>query len=483
MDDALYYPIVARSIASGHGSSFDGITQTNGYHPLWCWLQVPIAAVTGPFGSMTYLWFVKAFIAVVVALNLVVWERLIRRVTGSAWMSATFVLLLGAYWWSVHYLYSGMETPLVVLLIGVSLLLAHRLLENRSTGTAVALGIAMAFTFLARLDSVFFLGVLGCVLLVALRRNFRLLVAGIVPMVLIPVPYLWWNLTYFGSFLPVSGIRKSVFRPNLADQFAILSHFAAQRMSKIVTVLHPAGVVLALVIGVLAIGASWLARREFREHASTLNVLWTVPIGALLHFLYVATFMVEADVPWYQYSEYLTVFLIVSVAVAAAVSWLQSREARWANQWAPFVVVFLAVVTALATFAPKAIPDVTNVRSYDAAVWARERLASDNARFGMYDPGVFRFVSGFDTVALNGLASTPEVTKLVQEANWVEIIRRYNIRYVVQFVAEEDIAGIPPRYVKYRSEPFEKYLWRYDKMKPGRFLILDSSYSAINSLI
>ena len=90
-DDALYYPTVARNIALGLGSTYDGITQTNGYHPLWCWLQVPIAAITGFFGSMTYLWFVKFLVAVVVAMALVVWERVIRCVTGSNWMSATFV--------------------------------------------------------------------------------------------------------------------------------------------------------------------------------------------------------------------------------------------------------------------------------------------------------------------------------------------------------------------------------------------------------
>src|SRR5262245_41643821 len=54
--DALYYPTIARNIALGFGSTYDGITQTNGYHPLWCWLQVPIAAITGPFGPMGYLW-------------------------------------------------------------------------------------------------------------------------------------------------------------------------------------------------------------------------------------------------------------------------------------------------------------------------------------------------------------------------------------------------------------------------------------------
>ncbi|HAV78457.1 MAG TPA: hypothetical protein DCX53_14000 [Anaerolineae bacterium] len=44
-DDAYYYFKVAQNISEGHGSTFDGINQTNGYHPLWLWICVPIFAL------------------------------------------------------------------------------------------------------------------------------------------------------------------------------------------------------------------------------------------------------------------------------------------------------------------------------------------------------------------------------------------------------------------------------------------------------
>ena len=44
-DDAYYYFGVARNLAGGHGSTFDGINPTNGYHPLWCWILVPVFAL------------------------------------------------------------------------------------------------------------------------------------------------------------------------------------------------------------------------------------------------------------------------------------------------------------------------------------------------------------------------------------------------------------------------------------------------------
>ena len=41
-DDAYYYFQIAHNIASGYGSSFDQITKTNGFHPLWLLTSTPI---------------------------------------------------------------------------------------------------------------------------------------------------------------------------------------------------------------------------------------------------------------------------------------------------------------------------------------------------------------------------------------------------------------------------------------------------------
>src|SRR5919198_595936 len=45
-DDAYYYFKVAQNISEGHGSTFDGIDVTNGYHPLWMLVCIPIFALS-----------------------------------------------------------------------------------------------------------------------------------------------------------------------------------------------------------------------------------------------------------------------------------------------------------------------------------------------------------------------------------------------------------------------------------------------------
>src|SRR6266436_4937086 len=41
-DDAYYYFTIARNVAQGAGSTFDGIAPTNGYHPLYMLSLVPV---------------------------------------------------------------------------------------------------------------------------------------------------------------------------------------------------------------------------------------------------------------------------------------------------------------------------------------------------------------------------------------------------------------------------------------------------------
>lgn len=42
-DDMFYYLRVAQHIVAGHGSTFDGVAPTNGYHPLWMMICVALA--------------------------------------------------------------------------------------------------------------------------------------------------------------------------------------------------------------------------------------------------------------------------------------------------------------------------------------------------------------------------------------------------------------------------------------------------------
>lgn len=440
-DDALYYPTIARSIAQGQGPTFDaGLTLTNGCHPLWCLLQVPLGWCFGNHSPSVYLWWVKLLMVIIVVLMFYVWFRLIRTAMGDRIPAMVFLLLLGFYWWSISTLYSLMETPLVTLFIGLSLIQARRLDKKPQPclREAAVLGTCLAATFLARLDSVFFITVLSAILLIRRIRQgqVRHLLVGFGVGVLLVLPYLYSNWIYFDSVIPISGLRKTV-GLDLDRRLATLAGFWMDKWYKAAHILTPVAVVL---ISLLLLGGLLLLRRDLlRILTDKWRLLWALPAGAAAHSLYTWIFMSEGYVSWYHYTEYLTIYLLIATIAQAVAERFRRHRVDWMAQTLVPALGLLLVVL-LVTYAPRKCPDPAKTAIFDMARWSKENLPAD-ARYGMYDPGIFRFVSGRSTLALNGLAGDRELMALAQSRETLPVIERYDLDYIVTWIHAKQVDG------------------------------------------
>ena len=112
-DDAYYYFQIARNLAEGHFSTFDGgITRTNGYHPLWMLLITPFYWI---FVPETALFGIKVF-EILLVTGAVVLVVLAARVARLPWM-LLFAVLPGLL--SRPYLIVGMEAAAALFLLGL----------------------------------------------------------------------------------------------------------------------------------------------------------------------------------------------------------------------------------------------------------------------------------------------------------------------------------------------------------------------------
>ena len=80
-DDTYYYFKVAQNISEGHGSSFDGINSTNGYHPLWMLICIPIFSLAR-FDLILPLRVLLLVMAALSAATSILLFRLLRKHTG-----------------------------------------------------------------------------------------------------------------------------------------------------------------------------------------------------------------------------------------------------------------------------------------------------------------------------------------------------------------------------------------------------------------
>jgi hypothetical protein len=206
-DDSYFYFQVAWNFAHGLGSTFNGVMNTNGYHPLWmlicaliCKLfPTKLAAIHGIAGALC--------LADLLALLLV--QRIVTKVADNLWPIA-FALLVPFSFLSQL----GTEGALSGCLLAATALCAYNLASAPTARHALLFNLAAAFAVLARLDNIFIVAFLFLALClatpVAERRSvLRLQLLSTPIYLLLWGGYIASNLHYFGIFEPVSGMVKS----------------------------------------------------------------------------------------------------------------------------------------------------------------------------------------------------------------------------------------------------------------------------------
>lgn len=164
-DDAYYYFKVAQNISEGRGSTFDGINRTNGYHPLWLWINIPIFALAR-FDLILPLRILLLVMGGLTAATAILLYRLIGKV-----LTPAIGAIAAIYWaFSKEVLFQvyqqGLETGIAAFFI---VLFAYRLYQfEKSWRTQpvtlrqlTVLGVIAVLVIFSRLDLVFLAGMAG----------------------------------------------------------------------------------------------------------------------------------------------------------------------------------------------------------------------------------------------------------------------------------------------------------------------------------
>jgi hypothetical protein len=207
-DDAYYYFVLAHN-AVQHGSvSLDGVSVTNGFHPLWWLLLLPLFAGRVPLGDVP----VHLALSLASALDmLAAWAlaQVAARLTRREELGALALVLYAANPLVVLQATNGLETGLAMACLAWFWWVSLRWLERPgSRNLALATGALGGLTFLARSDSVFFIGLV--LLAWWWRRGWRagwprVGLAGGVAM-LLAAPWLLWSRLIVGTWLQESGV-------------------------------------------------------------------------------------------------------------------------------------------------------------------------------------------------------------------------------------------------------------------------------------
>ena len=434
-DDAFYYSQIARNLADGQFSTFDGgISRTNGYHPLWMLLITPLYWILDPQAA---LFAIKALEILLIAAG-VVMLALAARLARLPWI---LLLAVPTLLYRQDGMLLGLEAAAAAAMLGLLFLALGLFARDQARWTWLLAAVAFSLPW-ARLELVAVSMTATAVLCLmewprggtgvgARATGIDRIVRArpIVPLLSACaglVVYGIYNQLVFGGPVPVSGATKqwwSLQRWEHGDGYDVADNFLATLRSA------PFDDELRMALEVCAYLALvwWLVGRA--GHALDRQVLvffvaaFSLAAGHLAKFGQ-TVLTVHPDAPlfsWYFVPAYLVSALLVPLRVYAALHVIRrfvEPVSRRAAAVASLGVVAATILFLLATtdFArPFAMIERVSQSSYRAfrissyaGAQVMNRILPEGSIVGSWDAGVIGYFSRFPVVNLDGLVNSYE---------------------------------------------------------------------------
>ncbi len=473
-DDSFYYFQIARNLAEGKFSTFDGgITRTNGYHPLWLFLITPFYWM---FDREAALFAIKAFEIMLVAGGVAL-------VTAAARLARLpWVLMFAALpiLYQQRALLLGMEAAAGLFMLGLFILTACLFARSPArwkwplAAAAFALPwvrleyVAISLAATAALCLIEWSGrespspVKGEEGLGAPDRGvgpFRARDEHLTPLlgaVTGILAYFAYNGVVFGGVTPVSGATKQMWSERLWEQEG--GYSLVQNFRDVLQI--PAfgyELLVALEVCAYVVLVWWFARRS-RDRTDRLLLAFLVCVFGLAagHLAKFAQTVLTvhpfwgSDV-WYFVPAYLLKTLIVPVRCYVAIHFirrfLDPRSPQAANLLSVgIVVVGTAFLFTKADFTGP-FQFVDRFGESTRRVWGdtshrgvqvMNRVLPEDSVVGSWDAGVIGYFSRYPVVNLDGLANSYGYLRAQREGTEATFYPRYGITQfaIVEFLPE-----------------------------------------------
>lgn len=208
-DDSYYYFEIAKNAANNGFISFDNINETNGFHPLWFILLVPIFLLNTD--KIIALRIILIYQGIIIGFAVYFLYKIIRLLFDKK--SALFGSLLFLFLPLSFLTYlDGCEASLNFLLLSIVI---YSLLKydfnNLNFKNTLIIGFTFSLSFLTRLDNIILITPILCWLIftkiiVINKKNLKYIITFIISFSILPGLYFLWSFLTFAHIMPISGV-------------------------------------------------------------------------------------------------------------------------------------------------------------------------------------------------------------------------------------------------------------------------------------
>ncbi len=495
-DDAFYYFKVAENITRGLGSTFDGIAATNGYHPLWMVILIPVFVFTRVNRILPLRLTVLIQLCLAVGTSLVAYQTLKTRT------SRVTAFLFSVFWVLYPPILSTTSNGTEAILNAFMLTLFWAKIVRVSPGAPVKemtarpyleLGWIGVLVLFSRLDNIFLLGMVGVALGVRylfsgsehsfgdlLRKLLKIELAYFAPIFASLGVFLIWNRIIFQTWMPISGQVKrywgtlentiygapvngvgdfigEFFSPNsnmgpwslvtkplftFMDSFQVDYYFGTQQISM---------GLLVLIAGAFVLGYLVRSHRDYLYRTGKEWYLDAFLFGAILQIAYYKLGGYYAPRDWHWVLEYFLIMLFLAIILEIICKTMQEA----APKISPLPLAFVTLLGVglisrpyflkLQSGAPGQKPHFY----LEKTTWVEERT-EPGAVIGMTGSGsTAYFIEDRTVMNIDGLINGKAYLDHLKAENGVDYLAENNVGYL--FGNEGILTGSDPYQANYQS--------------------------------
>jgi len=415
-DDSYYYFAIARNLVTRGMLSADGLTLTNGFHPLWLFVITPIY-----FFFHSYPWFsihlvitFSAFFDTAAAFLIYKTLEKLGKPNVGFWAAAFY--LFNPY--VLQFTMSGLETALNSFLLALLVYLSLKATSDWLKTGWILFGTICGFVLLSRTDNIFAISVLMSYLLWRTRRFVPVVKAAAIA-TLVVLPWLAYNLTVFGTIVQTSGTTF----PWIAHQQYLNEHGSYFTWALIPYALksgfysfalyafHYGNWMLTALVGTILLYQLKKLPETFRP------LFWALAGAGLLISVHI--FVRWSVRPWYPQSA----FVLTLPAIALAMEKIK----RYVVLTGAVLVFYFA---GLQVWSPSYFRRIDRFKDMLLAV----KQAPGDGRIGAFNSGYLQYFTDQKVINLDGFVNN-EVLSYYKDGKGLEYFHQKNIKWLVDYTS------------------------------------------------
>lgn len=431
-DDTFYYFIIAENLAKGYIFSYDLITSTNGFHPLWVF-------VIAPFMENHEFLFPLLISVICITLSQVLFINTIQHLFERkiAIIVALFVTCNPGF---ILIAYNGIETSLFLLILNLYLYQLVKIKEF-TFQKCILMGILAGFLFLARTDSciIIALSMLFYILtneevISYITKLIKILIWGFIS-IMVASPWLLFSYIKYGNLIQDSGISythlliRELFIGYGAD-LATYFHFVLLLIGRMIKHIsdysgYPIIIIIFLSICGFYLSLSW--KKDKRYLFIAIFYLYYIFI-LLLHSF--RLFPRE----WYIAPFIDLMILILAILINLVITKIGTITSLKSNNllYIAIIILFIAVPVYASQQNVFEGPHPKNIYSYFTIKNTINPFINNSSIdiIGSSDAGFHGWFFPVPVVNLDGLMNH-EAYEHIQTGDMISFLKQYNITYFI----------------------------------------------------